>query len=532
MAPVKQGDIKYFLYARKSSESEDKQVASIDSQIDELTRLAKQRDLEILKVYSEAQSAKEPGRPVFDEMLNAVQGGKAQGIICWKLDRLARNPIDGGRISWMLQQGSIQHIQTFERSYYPGDNVLMMSVEFGMANQFIRDLSVNTKRGLRAKAERGWYPAPASLGYMNHPFKRKGEKEIIKDPEKFDLVRKMFDLMLTGQYTAPKILKIATSEWGLHSRLGNKISESNIYRMFNDPFYYGSFEFPKNSGNWYKGQHEAMITEDEYEKIQVILGDKGKQRPHTKEFAYTGLIHCAECNSMITAEKKIKTQKNGNVHQYTYYHCTKKKNRACSQKNIRQEDLESQINAILGTIEIPPEFKEWAIDQLKTESRFEVEDRNKILANLQRDYNACVQRIDALIDMRAAGELNEEEFARKKSEFSKEKVRLQELLKDTDGRVDNWLEKAEQVFTFAESAPKRYASATLREKRNIVFVLGSNLLLKDNKLSIHVAAPLLLIEKAAKEVKRIHARLEPLKKPMDKRVLAKSYSNFVTRLPV
>ncbi len=214
--------IKYFLYARKSSEAEDRQVASIDSQINELTKIARRDNLEIVAILSESQSAKAPGRPVFNKMIDRIHKGEAQGIICWKLDRLARNPVDGGSINWMLQQGIIKHIKTYERSYYPTDNVLMMSVEFGMANQFIRDLSQNTKRGLRAKAERGWYPTFATLGYMHNPLKRKGEKEIIKDPERFDLVRKMFDLMLTGNYTPPKILEIATNEWGLRSRFGKK----------------------------------------------------------------------------------------------------------------------------------------------------------------------------------------------------------------------------------------------------------------------------------------------------------------------
>ena len=244
------GKIKYFIYARKSSESEDRQMASIESQIEELKKLAEQNNLEVVDILSESKSAKEPGRPIFNKMLERIHKGEAQGIICWKLNRLARNPIDGGQISWLLQQSIIKHILTYGRSYYPSDNVLMMAVELGMANQFIRDLSTDSKRGLKTKAERGWYPTFSTLGYIHNPFKKKGEKEIINDPERYDLVRKMFELMLTGKYTPPKIVEVANEEWGLRTKDGRKIARSTIYQIFSDTFYYGEFEYPKGSGNW------------------------------------------------------------------------------------------------------------------------------------------------------------------------------------------------------------------------------------------------------------------------------------------
>ena len=147
--------MKYFLYARKSTDVEDKQVMSIEGQLSELRALAKNEGLEISDEFVEKRTAKMPGRPIFNEMVRRIQKGEAQGIICWKLDRLARNPVDGGQISWLLQQGTIQRIQTHDRSHLSSDNVLMMSVEFGMANQFIRDLSSNTSRGLHHKARLG-----------------------------------------------------------------------------------------------------------------------------------------------------------------------------------------------------------------------------------------------------------------------------------------------------------------------------------------------------------------------------------------
>src|SRR3989344_5351777 len=207
--------IKYFLYARKSSESEDRQIQSIDDQIKRLKELAVNQGLNIKKIYTESKSAKQPeNRPVFAEVLARIEKGEADGILCWQINRLSRNPIDSGRLSWLLQQGVLKSIQTIDRQYLPDDNVLLFSVETAGANQFILDLRKNVKRGTDSKLQKGWAPFKAPLGYLND----KAEKTITKDPERFNLVRKMWDTMLTGSHTPPKILQIANEEWGFRTR--------------------------------------------------------------------------------------------------------------------------------------------------------------------------------------------------------------------------------------------------------------------------------------------------------------------------
>ena len=269
----------------------------------------------------ECRSAKQLGRPVFAEMIDRIGRGEASGILCWKLDRLARNFIDGGQVIEMIQRGVVQHIRSFERSYYPEDNVLLMAVELGMANQFSRDLAVNVKRGLRAKAQMGWYPVQPPLGYINSKTNEKGSNTILVDPERFPLVRKLWDMMLTGGYTPPALWRIANDEMNLHTRRGMKLARSNMYVLFTNPFYYGSYEWPRGSGNWYQGKHDAMITPDEYDKVQMLLGMRGRPRPKSHVFAFVGTMKCGECGLSITAKSRTKVQKNGNVHHYTAKVC-------------------------------------------------------------------------------------------------------------------------------------------------------------------------------------------------------------------
>ena len=507
MEPVK----KYFIYARKSSESEDRQMASIDSQVDELKKLAKDLNLEIIDILQESQSAKGPGRPIFNEMLVRISKGEATGILCWKLNRLARNPIDGGQISWMLQENVIEHIQTYGRDYKSADNVLMMQVEFGMANQFIRDLRTDTKRGLRAKAERGWYPTFATIGYMHNPYKHKGEKEIMQDPERFDLVRKIWDLMLTGAYTPPQTLKIATEEWGLRNRKGQNISKSNIYRILSDPFYYGSFEYPKGSGDWYEGKHEPMVTREEFELAQDMMGGKHNTRPKTYEFAYKGPIMCGECGAQVTAEHKTKKQKNGVVRNYIYYHCTKRKDPNCKQKAIEEKELEKQLAHTISKVDIPEEFFNWAMTRLKEDNDKEVRARKKIILNQQMQYQEVLAKIDNLIDMRADKEITLDEFKNRKAKLVLEQEKMKSLIDSTNERVTEWFNHTEKYLTFSEDAFNKFENGSLRVRKEMLFMLGSNLTLIDKKLFIVLPDILKSLETASAEVMDIHSRFEPQK---------------------
>ena len=268
---------KYFIYCRKSSEAEDRQVLSIESQTRELVQIAAKLGVPVVEILTESKSAKEPGRPVFNAMMQRLYRGEAAGIICWKLDRLARNPVDGGSIIWAIKQHGIRVLTPAQSYAREDDNIILMYIEFGMAQKYVDDLSKNVKRGLRTKVENGWFSGVAPPGYLNHTDKQTGSNIIVPDPERFPLIRRMWDLMLTGLYTPPQIATIANEKWGFRTRKtrkngGRPLCRSASYLIFNRPFYYGEFESPEGSGQWYRGKHEPMVTEDEYDQVQRRLG--------------------------------------------------------------------------------------------------------------------------------------------------------------------------------------------------------------------------------------------------------------------
>jgi len=112
---------KYLIYARKSTESEDRQVLSIDSRIKELKDWARRSNLQIAETISESKSAKAPGRPGFNSLMQKIYKGKANGILCWKLDRLARNPLDGGSLIWAVEEGKVQQIASLHGGLPPSN---------------------------------------------------------------------------------------------------------------------------------------------------------------------------------------------------------------------------------------------------------------------------------------------------------------------------------------------------------------------------------------------------------------------------
>lgn len=333
---------KYFLYARKSTDVEDKQVLSIEGQLAELREIAKRDDLQITEEFVEKQSAKKPGRPLFNDMLCRIERGEAQGIVCWKIDRLARNPVDGGQIQWLLQQGVICNIQTHDRSYLPNDNVLMMSVELGMANEYIRQLSANTSRGLKHKARMGIYPGLAPFGYINNPL----TKTVNVERKNAKLIKKTFAMYATGKVRLEDLADL-WEKAGVLSKGNRRVHISRLSFILQNPFYYGHFRYCREI---HEGKHEPIITKDLYDRANAVLRGRGRVPNIENDPApYCGLLRCGECGMGITAETREKHQKNGNVHHYVYYRCTRK-NRAhkCHEAPVRSEVLDRQLSALMA----------------------------------------------------------------------------------------------------------------------------------------------------------------------------------------
>ncbi len=524
--PMTPNTDRYFAYLRKSSEHKEKQALSIPAQKEKIRQQFPGLDIQFVE---EEKSAFIPSnRPAFTATLDRIAKGERAGLIAWHPDRLSRNEIDASRITYMVRNHLIQDLKfctyTFENT---PEGIWMLQMALSQSQYESAKKGRDVKRGLEQRARLGHYPAPAPLGYLNEKYAECGKKRILPDPERFPLVRKMFDLMLTGSYTPPQILAIANEEWNFKTPKGKPLGRSNIYNIFIRPFYYGRFEYPVGSGNWYTGKHKPMISAEEFYRIQELLGRTGKPTTQNKDkkfFPYRGPIVCGECGAMVTAEIKIKHQQNGNVHTYTYYHCTKRKDPTCTQGSIEAKPLEQQIASLLSDIVLPPGLRDWAMKYLIEQHQPQTASRQTVLSKQQEAYDTCVRTLDTLIDMRMNGELTEEEFLSRKVKLARKKERFASLMKAAKKQTDSWLRIVERYLNFAETAVHEFTAGSPKRKKEIFVSLGSNLHLTDKKLGIEPQNWLIPMRTTAKEGWAVYDRFEPRKKGYTTQQIEEAYA--------
>ena len=469
---------KYFLYARKSTDVEDKQVLSIEAQLVELRAYAKQEGLQIVDELVEKQSAKVPSRPVFGTMLKRIENGEANGILAWHPDRLARNSIDGGQIVYLLDQNLLTALK-FPTFWFENTSQgkFMLSIAFGQSKYYVDNLSENTKRGLRQKVRRGEYPSHAPLGYINDL----RTKSIVVDKRRSPLVVEAFELYAKGDQRLEDIANFFASK-GIITSGGKHLKKDQIKHMLTNPFYYGHFRYV---GELYEGKHTPIMTKKLFDKVKVVLELRGRPRKtkHNNPKVFCGLLRCGSCNLMITGETRTKHQKNGNTHHYVYYHCTKKrKDIKCLEPHIRQEELDSQLSSLLNEYALPDNWTKSLNTMLDTDEQRAEQSTGVFIADTTTKIGNLQSKLQRLLDSYLDQDIDRETYVAKKAELIGEKKSLEEqsskLTLTSTAWVEpmrNWLKRANSICEITEANDLEAKKVLAKE------IFGSNLILKSQK---------------------------------------------------
>ncbi len=472
---------KFFLYARKSTDVEDMQVQSIEGQLDELRLLAKRENIYVVEELVEKQSAKIPGRPIFNKMLDDIEKGKANGILSWHPDRLARNSVDGGRIIYLIDTMRLSALKfnTFWFEPTP-QGKFMLSISFSQSKYYVDSLSENTKRGLRQKARNGNFPGVAPLGYLNDTRNR----TIVVNKRFAPIIVFAFQKYAVGNLTVKDISCFLKTN-GITTSTGRNKSLSDTKKMLTNSFYIGLFRW---GGEVYEGRHDQIISKQLFDKVQEVLNRRNHQWINAKveriPKPLLGLLRCGECGMMITADFKVKHYRNGSCGYFNYYRCTKKnKNIKCSQPFIRDIDLLPQLTTLLAKYTLK---KTWA-NQMLLKLKQEESDISKscldVISVKRKDLEQIDIKLKLLLDSYLDQIIDKEEFQESKFQLMSKKKTIEEQILSLKKNQGNWIEPMRNWINEAQTVEQVAKSADLELKKVLaVKIFGSNLFLENKRV--------------------------------------------------
>nr|MCW1949656.1 recombinase family protein [Candidatus Shapirobacteria bacterium] len=348
---IPDNQVRYCLYARKSTEGDERQAMSIDSQIKEMSDMANRLGIYVKEIRRESHSAKISGkRPVFAQMIEDIRNNIFDGILTWAPDRLSRNAGDLGLLVDLMDQNKLVKIQTFSQSFTnnPNEKFLLM-ILCSQAKLENDQKGLNVKRGIKTKCEMGWRPSMAPVGYYNRAFN--GIKDAIIDPDRGKFVAEMFRLVAEESYSGRDLWHWA-KEQGFVNKSGKGITLSQVYLMLRNPYYYGEFEYPVGSGKWYLGKHQPLISKELFDQAQKKLICYEKVKWGSKDFVFKGLFKCASCGASIVGEDKRRTLTNGKTNYHIYYHCSRQVDHHCIEPYINEDILELRIIRFIQNLDV------------------------------------------------------------------------------------------------------------------------------------------------------------------------------------
>lgn len=482
--------MKAVLFCRVSSKEQEETGYSLPAQEKYLRDYADKNGFTDLKVFAVSESAGgKVQRKVFNEMMQYLKQNGVSVVIVETTDRLTRNFADVPSIDkWVLENEDNQ-IHLAKESCILNKNSrshewFMWRVKVATAEYYVRLLSENVKKGQKEKLAQGVLPTRPPLGYKT--VGEKGHKVHVIDEQKASLIKKMFDLYASGDYSLKKLTKTMEEE-GLRNDSGSKVVKSRIHTLLSDPFYVGKNRWNNELTD---GGQETFINKEIFEKVQKVLRSKSAPKYNKHDYRFKGLLRCAECSGIITWE----------IHKGIIYgHCNHYRN--CSQSIwVTQDEVEIQLVDEFEKLEIKnTRIVGWIRKALKESHKDEIIYYTSAINELHQKETQLRHRLEKIYEDKLDGKITEEFYNRKDKEWSNELNKTLETIKKHDNANNKYHQLGINIYELSQRAKQIYQKAKREEdKRSLINMVFTQLTLNQGKLSIEYSKTFKLLAEAVK----------------------------------
>ncbi len=441
------------IYARVSSRDQEREGYSIPAQLKSLRAYAPIHDLTILREFVDVETAKSSGRKQFGDMIRFFKENPACRIVlAEKTDRLYRNFRDYILLEDLEVEIHLPKEGLIINKEAKSQTKLVHGIQVVIARNYIENLREEVRKGMREKAEQGIYPSRPPLGYRNN----KVERTIEIDPERAPIAQRLFNLYATGKYS------LLTLGNALRAEFGRGYPRGYLERLLKNPFYIGLFLW---EGKAYPGNHPPLVSRDIFDRVQEVLHGRNRPKSGKREFAFSGLLHCAYDHCAVTAE--IKKSK------YVYYHCTGYRGK-CQLPYFREEEIGSRLGEILRNIHIPDDILAQLENSLLADKDREQVIRRQRIDRLQQRLTTVRRRLDQAYLDKLDSRITEEFWERKSAEWHEEEQHLLMSIRELDAAQPERLLDGIRILELANKAHSLYIRQISTEKAKLLRMVLSN----------------------------------------------------------
>ncbi len=475
--------MKAIILARVSTEEQKDAGNSLPAQIERLKGYCKRKGFEIARTYSFDESAYKTKRDEFDRILEYLEATKAKVAICFdKVDRLSRNVFDK-RVSLLYEKAVADEIELHFVSDGQVINSAMSAVQkfqfgmsLGLAKYYSDAISDNVKRAYEQKRRIGEWTGKAPIGYHNITDAITGKRDIVFDMEKESLIRKIFELYATGNFSM-KTIRNEITKAGLKSKAGKPLATSMIEHILKNPFYYGEMLC---KGQIYAHKYQPIISKELFEKCRSVR-DGWNKKPFqyaAKPYIFRGLVRCARCGCSMSPE----TAKG----KFVYYSCTNARKALCNKKTyVPEKELLKPVYAVLGAFShISQEVIDEVVAGLKKSKEAKMEYHNKVINGLQTEYNTIQTSLDRMLDLFIAGSITKDIYDKKLLELKDRQERINIEIEEHTKADENYYITAGRVLEIAQNSLRlfEHKEAKIEEKRAFLNYLIKDAVVDENKV--------------------------------------------------